>query len=93
MVTVADEIGYCGEWEPLIRPAPFVCGAGRTQCVVLSDGNVVPCTTLDRSVATGSLRERSLRELWHDGFGELRSYQPDVQCRQCEYLRAWKDEG
>ncbi len=86
-VTLADEIGYCGEWEPLVRDAPFYCGAGRAQCVVLADGHVVPCTTTDHGASVGTIREHSLAALWRDGFAELRDFRPDARCGACEYLR------
>ena len=87
-VTLADEIGYCGFWEPLVREAPFFCGAGRAQCVVLPDGEVVPCTTLDRSTSAGSIRERSLADIWRDGFAELREWVPEEKCEACRYAVA-----
>ncbi|MBW2455667.1 MAG: radical SAM protein [Deltaproteobacteria bacterium] len=85
-VTLADEIGYCGEWEPLVRDAPFHCGAGRAQCVVLADGHVVPCSTTDHAVSAGTIRERPLAALWRDGFAELRDHRPEERCGSCEYL-------
>jgi radical SAM protein with 4Fe4S-binding SPASM domain len=82
-VSLADEIGWCGDWEPLLRDGPFRCGAGTLQCVVLPDGDVVPCTTLDRSTRAGSLRERPLADLWRDGFAALRAWTPDARCAAC----------
>jgi radical SAM protein with 4Fe4S-binding SPASM domain len=86
-VTLADEIGYTGEWEPELRPSPFFCGAGRAQCVVLSDGEVVPCTTTDRSRSAGSIRRSSLEEIWRRGFADLRgSVALPRECRRCDFL-------
>ena len=85
-VSVCDELGYLGEWEPLVRDAPFRCAAGRTQCVVLPDGQVMPCTTFDQRESAGSLRESSLADIWRDGFGKLRSYEPQAKCRNCGYV-------
>jgi radical SAM protein with 4Fe4S-binding SPASM domain len=87
-VTMADEIGCLGEEEPLVRDEPFFCGAGRTQCVVLPGGEVVPCSTLDRSVSAGSVLERPLAEIWAEGFAELRHWQPEGRCRSCAYAPA-----
>jgi radical SAM protein with 4Fe4S-binding SPASM domain len=84
-VTMADEIGYCGDWEPLVRDLPFFCGAGKAQCVVLPDGEVVPCTTLDRSASAGNVLRAPLREIWQNGFWELRRWTPAGKCRNCEY--------
>jgi radical SAM protein with 4Fe4S-binding SPASM domain len=87
-VTMADEIGYCGFWEPLLRGEPFFCGAGKAQCVVLPDGEVVPCTTLDRSTSAGNVLHRPLREIWEHGFAELRNYSAKGKCRSCHYASA-----
>ena len=87
-VTMADEIGYCGTWEPLLRDGPFYCGAGRSGCVVLWDGEVVPCTTTDRSTSAGNVRTRPLLGIWQEGFSELRKLEPISKCRRCDYWLA-----
>ncbi|MBN1808141.1 MAG: radical SAM protein [Planctomycetes bacterium] len=87
-VTMADEMGHCGAWERLVRSAPFYCGAGRTHCVVLPDGSVVPCTTMDVTTSAGNIKDRPLAEIWRDGFGEIRSWEPEGKCGTCEYAPA-----
>ena len=87
-VNMADEIGFCGDWEPLVRDTPFFCGAGRTQCVVLPDGEVVPCTTLDRSASVGNVMTEPLSTLWKLGFGALRAWRPRGACRKCRHAAA-----
>ncbi|NQT89221.1 SPASM domain-containing protein [bacterium] len=87
-VSLADEIGYCGFWEPLVRGEPFFCGAGRAQCVVLPDGEVTPCTTLDRSTSAGNVTETPLREIWETGFAELRAGGPEGRCARCRFAPA-----
>ena len=87
-VEMADEIGYLGYLEPLVRDVPLRCAAGRSQCVVLPDGEVVPCTTLDRSCSAGNIYRRPLREIWAEGFQNLRSWQPTGKCKHCEYAMA-----
>jgi radical SAM protein with 4Fe4S-binding SPASM domain len=87
-VEMADEIGYLGYLEPLVRDVPLSCGAGRAQCVVLPDGAVVPCTTLDRSCSTGNIHERALAQIWAEGFQDLRSWQPEGKCGRCDYSPA-----
>ncbi len=84
-VEMADEIGYLGYLEPLVRDMPLTCGAGRSQCVVLPDGEVVPCTTLDRSCSAGNIHERPLREIWEAGFRDLRAWRPSGKCGRCDY--------
>lgn len=87
-VGLADEFGYAGDWEPLLRDAPLSCGAGRAQVVVLPDGSVVPCTTLDRSTAAGNLHDSDLMSIWQGGFAELRAARVDGKCRACDFARA-----
>lgn len=87
-VSLGDEFGYLGSWEPLLREEPFFCGAGRTQCVVLADGEVVPCTTVDREVSAGNVRQRPLGHIWADGFAELRRPHLGEQCQRCDYAEA-----
>ena len=67
-VEMADEIGYLGDFEPLVRGCPLSCGAGRSQCVILPGGDVVTCTTLDISCSEGNIREKPLREIWDSDF-------------------------
>lgn len=87
-VEMADEIGYLGYLEPLVRDAPLSCGAGRSQCVVLPDGEVVPCSTLDRSCSAGNIHEQRLTEIWANGFRELREWRPSDRCEHCDYSPA-----
>ena len=87
-VTMADEIGYCGYWEPFLRDEPFFCGAGKAGCVVLPTGDVVPCSTLDRSASAGNINERPLREIWENGFEEQRQWTPRGRCAACVYASA-----
>jgi len=87
-VTMADEIGYLGSLEPLVRDYPLRCGAGTTHCVVLPDGEVVPCTTLDRSSSAGNIHQRSLAEIWADGFADIRQWRPAGKCKACDYAAA-----
>ena len=87
-VSMADEIGYLGDLEPLLRDQPLRCGAGRAQCAILPDGSVVPCTTLDRSTSAGNINQRPLADIWREGFVELRRRQPRRPCRACQYETA-----
>jgi len=87
-VEMADEIGYLGHLEPLVRERPLICGAGRSQCVVLPDGSVMPCTTLDRRFSAGNCLESALADIWRNGFQELRNWQPEGRCLECRYSPA-----
>jgi len=84
-VTLADELGYCGTWEPMVRDMPFFCGAGRTQCVVLPNGDVTACTTFDPCERAGNVRDRPLSEIWATSFGHLRNGELDASCRKCAH--------
>lgn len=87
-VSMADEIGYLGDIEPLVRDEPLRCGAGRAQCVILPDGSVVPCTTLDRTTSAGNINQRPLADIWREGFAELRHGKPRKKCGTCRYESA-----
>ncbi|MDD5719258.1 MAG: radical SAM protein [Candidatus Krumholzibacteria bacterium] len=72
--------------------ALLVCKAGRSVAGVSPQGEVYPCIMWPRSV--GNLRERSLRDIWHDHpdpyLQELRALTADDMpaCAGCD-LRAW----
>lgn len=87
-VTMADEVGYCGSMEPLLRDAPFFCGAGRTQCVVLPNGDLTACTTFDPRARVGNVVEQGLSNLWSSSFGELRSGVIHGACGACSHAEA-----
>jgi len=87
-VGMADELGYAGPWEPLVRESAFYCGAGRSTCVILADGEVVPCTTTDRSTSAGNVRRESLAALWSRGFPALDAHPLGEDCARCAELEA-----
>jgi len=87
-VGMADELGYAGPWEPLVRESAFYCGAGRSTCVILADGEVVPCTTTDRSTSAGNVRRESLAALWARGFPALDAHPLGEDCARCAELEA-----
>lgn len=87
-VGMADELGYAGPWEPLVRESAFYCGAGRSTCVILADGEVVPCTTTDRSTSAGNVRRESLAAIWSRGFPALDAHPLGEDCARCAELEA-----
>ncbi len=89
-VTLADELGYCGTFEPLVRDRPFFCGAGRTSCVVLPNGDVTACTSFAPEERQGNIRSHSLRELWENAFVELRTESLPDTCATCKVAEACK---
>jgi radical SAM protein with 4Fe4S-binding SPASM domain len=72
-VELDNEWGGAGGDEPFYRDSAFLCGAGRTTCVVSATGEVMPCTTTDPAESAGNVREKPLSELWAAGFKEFRS--------------------
>jgi radical SAM protein with 4Fe4S-binding SPASM domain len=90
-VYVGDNIGYFGEYEPILRDrsrvVPFWVGC-RAGCHVLgieSNGNIKGCLSLpsernreDRFLE-GNVRERSLGEIWKDpeAFAYNRRFDPE----------------
>jgi radical SAM protein with 4Fe4S-binding SPASM domain len=85
-VGMADELGYSGPWEPLVRDTAFSCGAGRTACVILADGEVVPCTTTDRSTSAGNVRHEPLARIWSRGFPAVEQSPLHDDCARCADL-------
>jgi AdoMet-dependent heme synthase len=72
-VELDNEWGSAGADDCFYRDAPFVCGAGRTVCVVSASGEVMPCTTTDPAESQGNVRDRPLSAIWADGFAAFRS--------------------
>jgi AdoMet-dependent heme synthase len=85
--------------------AVLVCKAGRTVAGVSAAGDVYPCIMWPRTV--GNVRERSLRDIWHDApdplLADLRAIGEDdltacagcehrLECRRCPGM-AWQETG
>jgi radical SAM protein with 4Fe4S-binding SPASM domain len=98
-ITCADDLGYYTERESTLRPLdgehfPFWvgCYAGILGVAIESNGRVKGCPSLPSSMAEGSVRERSLREIWEDpeSFPYNRRWDPRKLrgfCRRCEFRR------
>ncbi|MCA9668259.1 MAG: radical SAM protein [Myxococcales bacterium] len=103
-VIAADNIGYFGEHEENVRGAPpgtripfwVGCRAGLDVMGLESNGNVKGCLSLPSGLngcsdfVEGNVRERSLREIWHDpnAFAYNRKFSVDKlsgKCRGCEF--------
>lgn len=82
-VSLCDEMGYAGEWEPLVRDEGFFCAAGRAMCAVLPDGSVMPCSTLDPRHCEGNLNAHSLATIWRTGFAAQRVPHREGKCARC----------
>jgi radical SAM protein with 4Fe4S-binding SPASM domain len=72
-VELDNEWGSAGGEDCFYRDEPFMCGAGRFTCVVSSTGEVMPCTTTDMDESAGNVRDRSLTDIWADGFAAFRA--------------------
>lgn len=83
-VSLCDEMGFAGEWEPLVRSETFFCAAGRAMCAILPDGSVMPCSTLDSRHSEGNLLRDSLTEIWNHRFQNQRNAQPLGKCAHCK---------
>ncbi len=69
----ADNIGYMSRNEPRFRAGNYAksqvwtgCKAGLQVLGITSDGTVRGCLSMAPHLDEGSLRERSLREIWND---------------------------
>jgi radical SAM protein with 4Fe4S-binding SPASM domain len=96
-IVYTDDIGYYTEHESHLRQIlsghfPFWtgCYAGILCIAIESNGGVKGCPSLPSSMVEGSVRERSLREIWEDpkAFGYNRAWNPRRLkgfCRRCEF--------
>jgi len=95
----ADNVGYMSRHEPLLRagtgqpPRVFTgCGAGLQVVGITSCGTVRGCLSLPPAADEGSLRERSLADIWHapEAFAYNRRFRvTDLQgpCAGCRFGR------
>jgi radical SAM protein with 4Fe4S-binding SPASM domain len=84
-IELDNEWGGAGAADCFYRDDAFHCGAGRISCVISATGEAMPCTTTDPSMSAGNIRDRSLRQIWADGFGAFRSGADPVKsdCGDC----------
>ncbi|MBN2158529.1 MAG: radical SAM protein [Spirochaetes bacterium] len=73
--------------EDMKGGAVLSCNAGKNSAAISPQGDVYPCILMRKKV--GSLRERSLRDIWHDSpapfLEELRTLKPEdvADCSKC----------
>jgi radical SAM protein with 4Fe4S-binding SPASM domain len=82
-VELDNEWGSAGEDDCFYRDSHFMCGAGRFTCVISANGEVMPCTTTDQAESQGNVRERTLSEIWAEGFETFREDR-DVLKSDCD---------
>jgi radical SAM protein with 4Fe4S-binding SPASM domain len=65
----------------------FGCVAARAVLGITPNGRVTPCLNLASSFESGSVREKSLADLWRGGrsFVLVRGQQPNAQCASCKH--------
>ncbi len=62
------------------------CNAGLTGCIVLSNGNVIPCF-MDREHVAGNIRKQPLKEIWTKGIFLPRNLDiAKTACSSCKYM-------
>lgn len=88
----ADGVGYCSELVVDDPPPWGGCGAGVATCGIMSDGRIKGCLTWPDTMTAGSLRERTLWDIWFDdrSFVETRTFgDADMTgaCRGCAFAR------
>jgi len=89
-VTMCDEIGYAGEWEPYVRDEAFFCAAGKAMCAVLPDGSIMPCSTMNPLHLQGNVIHDSLRSIWHNSFSAQRTFVIKGECSSCKDIHVCK---
>ena len=84
-VELDNEWGSAGRDDCFYRDVTFSCGAGRVSCVVSATGEVMPCTTTDIGESQGNVRQRSLCDIWANGFAPFRAASSDIKadCDDC----------
>jgi radical SAM protein with 4Fe4S-binding SPASM domain len=99
LMQVGDNIGYMSRDEPRLRSHPghlsqfwTGCTAGLSVVGIASDGTVRGCLSLPQSFNEGNLRERSLKEIWHDPHAfaynrEFHENQLKGNCSGCAFGR------
>jgi len=84
-VSYGDE-GYLGcGYERKVRDFYFACFAGVRIASILADGGVSGCPNIPRSLVQGNVRERSVKEIWEEGFAKYRdrSWMRQGACATC----------
>ena len=72
-VQIANNLGYYGPWEHVLRPVPWQgCAAGIGVLGIEANGDIKGCPSLPSApYVGGNVRDRSLREIWEQA-AELR---------------------
>jgi radical SAM protein with 4Fe4S-binding SPASM domain len=84
-VSYGDE-GFLGcPHERRVRDFWYACFAGVRIASILADGGISGCPNIPRSLVQGNVRERSVKEVWENGFQAYRdrSWMRQGACATC----------
>ncbi|MBC8391159.1 MAG: radical SAM protein [Deltaproteobacteria bacterium] len=88
-VELSEELGYLGCWDIKTKNSPFICPSGLTFCVIMPDGNVLPCQVVyDTKYSEGNVKDTSFNEIWKNGFKRFRDARLDGNCSTCIHRKA-----
>jgi radical SAM protein with 4Fe4S-binding SPASM domain len=90
-IFMGEGCGYTGAITRRIYDGRrFFCGAGWSTFTIMHDGSVAGCPAFEKQWTEGSVREKSVTELWRTGFTRFREIYRnlDDECRRCRYLSA-----
>jgi len=88
-VDLSEQLGYLGCWDRQVRESPFYCPSGLDRCVIMPDGNVLPCQMVyDTSYSEGNVKEKLFKEIWKEGFTSLRHVRLEGECAKCSHQKA-----
>jgi len=89
-IELSEELGYLGRRDLPTRNTPFICPSGLSFCVIMPDGNVLPCQVVyDNRFSEGNVRERSIKEIWANGFQRFRrEIELPGLCNSCRHRHA-----
>jgi len=87
-VDVADSHSYLGFFEGAAIGRPHFASAGLTKLAIMPDGEVLGCNQIyDHSYTEGSVKTRSLKDIWENEFKRFRSKEYPEYCMGCEFIK------
>lgn len=88
-IELSEELGYLGCWDTRTRNSPFFCPSGLTFCVIMPEGNILPCQVVyDSKYSEGNIKETSFQEIWKNGFKKFRKVMLEGKCASCPHKKA-----
>ncbi len=88
-VMLSEQVGYVGPWALEVRDQPFVPSEGLSRFAIMPTGDVIgSCVLPDIAYSEGNIKDRSLREVWRNGFQRHRKPSLPEACYGCRYYHA-----